>query len=148
MRSSELENYETPEQRPVILHCNGFLHCHDFFTRQRQKKASKSRAVLSAETKLVYKFLLCQYLRVFYFTWSIQISIKTDRVTTSLRKLANGFPSDGFLYSENILQIAWRNVNLYRFKIMWSFFWDTRYDRKTKKAKKRLYVDEWKIIGK
>ena len=38
--SSELGNCETSKQRPVTsadfdLHCNGFLHCHDFFTTQR-----------------------------------------------------------------------------------------------------------------
>ena len=32
------------------------------------------------------------------------------------------FLSDGFLYRENIFQMAWRNVNLYRLKIMSSFF--------------------------
>ena len=45
LRSSELGNCETFERRPVTstdfdLHCNGFLHCHDFFTRQRRKKTS------------------------------------------------------------------------------------------------------------
>ena len=40
----------------------------------------------------------------------------------SLRNLANIFLSDGFLYQENIFQIAWRNVNLYRLIIMYSFF--------------------------
>ena len=45
LRSSELGNCETSERRPVTstdfdLHCNGFLHCHDFFTRQRRKKAN------------------------------------------------------------------------------------------------------------
>ena len=45
LRSSELGNCETSEQRPVTstefdLHCNGFLHCHDFFARQRQKKTN------------------------------------------------------------------------------------------------------------
>ena len=45
LRSSELGNCETSERRPVTstdfdLHCNGFLHCHDFFTRQRRKKTT------------------------------------------------------------------------------------------------------------
>ena len=45
LRSSELGNCETSERRPVTstdfdLHCNGFLHCHDFFTRQRRKKTN------------------------------------------------------------------------------------------------------------
>ena len=45
LRSSELGNCETSKQRPVTstdfdLHCNGFLHCHDFFTRQRRKKTN------------------------------------------------------------------------------------------------------------
>ena len=45
LRSSKLENCETSERRPVTstdfdLHCNGFLHCHDFFTRQRRKKTN------------------------------------------------------------------------------------------------------------
>ena len=44
-----------------------------------------------------------------------------------LRNLANMFLSHGLLYRENIFQIARHNVNLYRFKIMYSFFWDTRY---------------------
>ena len=43
LRSSELGNCKTSERRPVTstefdLHCNGFLHCCDFFTRQRWKK--------------------------------------------------------------------------------------------------------------
>ena len=43
---SELENCETSKWRPVTstdfdLHCNGFLHCHDLFTRQRQKKTNQ-----------------------------------------------------------------------------------------------------------
>ena len=43
LRSSELGNCETSKGRPVTssdfdLHCNGFLHCHDIFTRQRRKK--------------------------------------------------------------------------------------------------------------
>ena len=46
----------------------------------------------------------------------------------SLRNSANKFLSDGFLYRENIFQIASRNVNLYTFKIMQSFFWDTLYN--------------------
>ena len=42
---SELENCESSKQRPVIstdfdLHCNGFLHCQDFFARQRRKKTN------------------------------------------------------------------------------------------------------------
>ena len=41
-----------------------------------------------------------------------------DGVVISLWNLENMFLSDGFLYSENIFQIAWHNVNLYRFKIM------------------------------
>ena len=45
LHSSELGHCETSERRPVTstdfdLHCNGFLHCHDFFTRQRRKKTS------------------------------------------------------------------------------------------------------------
>ena len=45
LRLSELGNCETSEQRPVTstdfdLHCNGFLHCHNFFTRQRRKKTN------------------------------------------------------------------------------------------------------------
>ena len=40
----------------------------------------------------------------------------------SLRNLANMFLSHGLLYRENIFQIARHNVNLYRFKIMCSFF--------------------------
>ena len=45
LRSSELGNCETSERRPVTstdfdLHCNRFLHCHDFFTRQRRKKTN------------------------------------------------------------------------------------------------------------
>ena len=45
LRSSELGNCETSEQKPVTstdfdLHCNGFLHCHNFFTRQRWKKTN------------------------------------------------------------------------------------------------------------
>ena len=45
LRSSELGNWETSEQRLVTstdfdLHCNGFLHRHDFFTRQRRKKTN------------------------------------------------------------------------------------------------------------
>ena len=45
LRSSELGDCETSEQRPVTstnfdLHCNGFLHCHNFFTRQRWKKTN------------------------------------------------------------------------------------------------------------
>ena len=43
--SSELGNCETSERRPVTstdfdLHCDGFLHCHDFLTRQRRKKTN------------------------------------------------------------------------------------------------------------
>ena len=43
--SFELETCGTSELRPVTstdfdLHSNGFLHCHDFFTRQRRKKAN------------------------------------------------------------------------------------------------------------
>ena len=43
--SSELRNCEMSEQRPVTstdfdLHCNGFLHCHDLFTRQSRKKTN------------------------------------------------------------------------------------------------------------
>ena len=122
LRSSELGNCETSERRPVTstdfdFYCNSFLHCQDFFTRQRGKKTNWSREVLSAETKL-FHFLLRQFLRAFYFTWQIQISIKTDRVVISFRYVANMFLSDGFLCRENIFQIAWRNVNLYRFKIM------------------------------
>ena len=40
----------------------------------------------------------------------------------SLRNLANMFLSHGLLYRESIFQIARHNVNLYRFKIMCSFF--------------------------
>ena len=45
LRSSELGNCEASERRPVTsadfdLHCSSFLHCHDFFTRQRQKKTN------------------------------------------------------------------------------------------------------------
>ena len=45
LRSSELGNCETSERRPVTstdfdLHCDGFLHCHDFLTRQRRKKTN------------------------------------------------------------------------------------------------------------
>ena len=36
----------------------------------------------------------------------------------SLRNLSNMFLGDGFFVYENIFQIAWRNVNLYRVKIM------------------------------
>ena len=123
LRSSELGNCETSEWRPVTsndfdLHCNSFLHCQDLFTRQRRKKTKWSREVLSAGTKLFHNFILRQFLRAFYFTWQIQISIKTDRVVISFRYVANMFLSDGFLCRENIFQIAWRNVNLYRFKIM------------------------------
>ena len=43
--SYELGNCENSERRPVTstdfdLHCNGFLHCHNFFTRQRRKKTN------------------------------------------------------------------------------------------------------------
>ena len=43
--SSKLGNCETSERRPVTstdfgLHCNGFLHCRDFFTRQKRKKTN------------------------------------------------------------------------------------------------------------
>ena len=43
LRSSEFGNCETSDRRPVTstdfdLYGNGFLHCHDFFTRQRGKK--------------------------------------------------------------------------------------------------------------
>ena len=84
LRSSELGNCETSERRPVTstdfdFYCNSFLHCQDFFTRQRGKKTNWSREVLSAETKL-FHFLLRQFLRAFYFTWQIQISIKTGKV--------------------------------------------------------------------
>ena len=108
LRSPELGNCEMSERRPVTstdfdLHCNGFLN---FFARQRRKKTNQSSAVLSAETKLFYKFLLRQFLRAFYFTWQIQISIKTVRVVTSPQNLANMFLSDGFLYRENIFQIS------------------------------------------
>ena len=45
LRSSELGNCETSKWRPITsthfdLHCNVFLHCHDFFTRQRWKKTN------------------------------------------------------------------------------------------------------------
>ena len=45
LRLYKLGNCETSERRPVTstdfdLHCNGFLHCHDFFTRQRRKKTN------------------------------------------------------------------------------------------------------------
>ena len=45
LRSSELGNCETSERRPVTstnfaLQCNGLLHCHNFFTRQRRKKTN------------------------------------------------------------------------------------------------------------
>ena len=40
LRSSELGNWEMSQRRPVTLHCNGFLYCHDFFTRQRRKKTN------------------------------------------------------------------------------------------------------------
>ena len=45
LRSSELGNCQTSEQRPVTLtyfdlHCNGFLHCQDFSTRQRREKTN------------------------------------------------------------------------------------------------------------
>ena len=45
LRSSELGNCKTSERRPVTssdldLHCNGFLHCHEFFTRQRRRKTN------------------------------------------------------------------------------------------------------------
>ena len=45
LRSSELGNCETSEQRPVTstdfdLHCNGFLYCRNFFPRQRRKKTT------------------------------------------------------------------------------------------------------------
>ena len=45
LRSSELGNCETSQRRPVIsidydLHCNGFLHSHDFFARRRRKKTN------------------------------------------------------------------------------------------------------------
>ena len=59
LRSSELGNCGTSERRPLTsidfyLHCNGFLHCQDLFTRQRRKKIKQSGAALSAETKLFY----------------------------------------------------------------------------------------------
>ena len=43
--SSKLSNCEESKWRPVTLtdfdlHCNGFLHCHDFFTMQRRKKTN------------------------------------------------------------------------------------------------------------
>ena len=43
LRLSELGNCEMSERKPVTstdfdLHCNGFLLCHNFFTRQRRKK--------------------------------------------------------------------------------------------------------------
>ena len=53
---------------------------------------------------------------------------KNGERVISLRNSANKFLSDGFLYRENIFQIASRNVNLYTFKIMQSFFWDTLYN--------------------
>ena len=45
LRSYELGKCENSERRPVTstdfdLHCNGFLHCHNFFTRQRRKKTN------------------------------------------------------------------------------------------------------------
>ena len=45
LRYSELGNCETSERRLTTstnfdLHCNGFLHCHDFFSRQRRKKTN------------------------------------------------------------------------------------------------------------
>ena len=45
LRLSELGNCETSKQRLVIstnidLNCNSFLHCDDFFTRQRRKKTN------------------------------------------------------------------------------------------------------------
>ena len=45
LRLSKLGNCETSERRPVTstdfgLHCNGFLHCRDFFTRQKRKKTN------------------------------------------------------------------------------------------------------------
>ena len=41
--SSELGNCEMSERRPVTstdfdLHCNGFLHCHDFFQGKEERK--------------------------------------------------------------------------------------------------------------
>ena len=45
LRLSELGNCESSKRRPVTstdfdLHCNGFLHCHNFFRRQRRKKTN------------------------------------------------------------------------------------------------------------
>ena len=45
LRLSELGNCESSEWRPVTstdfdLHCNGFLHYRNFFTRQRRKKTN------------------------------------------------------------------------------------------------------------
>ena len=45
LRTSELGNCEMSERRLVNstdfnLHCNGFLHCYDFFTNQRRKKTN------------------------------------------------------------------------------------------------------------
>ena len=42
-----------------------------------------------------------------------------------LRNLANMFLSDSFLYQENIFQIAWHNVNLYRSIKVYKFFFRT-----------------------